>query len=146
MKYVKYLIILILTLCWTLLLLIHPQSIQNQSIYHAILTVIYVMLVYMVWPIGTDYSEKALNRFYIVIGLGMYLVALDVLMNNECPNFPFAPITNISHAQGIALVVLMTCTYLGKIPTVCLICLLGGRMMYLGYSKRAEDLLNWRKH
>lgn len=72
MKTVKYLIVLVLTLFWVLLLLAIAPSIKNPFYFQIISTFIYFLLIYLVWPVGTNYSAVAFNRMYIVMGIDEY--------------------------------------------------------------------------
>ena len=135
MKTVKYLIIFILTLLLAALLA-SSQSVANSSTFQTIATFIYCLLIYLVWPVGTNYSAVAFNRFYIVTGIGTLLVASYVLLNNQCPTFPLSPVPVNYQSSGIATAILFTCIYLGKVPTSLLLCLFGGRLIYMGYTKK----------
>ena len=139
MKLVKYLIILVFTLVWGLFLLAVAPSVANPFNFQIIVTFIYCLLIYLVWPLGTSYSDVAFNRFYIVMGIGTFLVASHVLLNNQCPTFPFSPVPINYQSSGIAAAILFTCIYLGKVPTSLLLCLLGGRLIYMGYTKKPNQ-------
>ena len=134
MRVVKYLIVFVLTLL-LIVLLASSQSIAKPSVFQAVVTLIYCLLIYLVWPVGTSYSVVAFNRFYIVMGIGTFLVASYVVLNNECPTFPISPVPANYQSSGIAAAILFTCIYLGKVPTSLLLCLLGGRLIYMGYTK-----------
>jgi hypothetical protein len=136
MKVVKYLIILVLTRIWVLLLIAASPLIANPFTFQATVTFIYCLLIYLAWPVGTSYSVVAFNRFYIVMGIGAFLVASHVLFNNQCPSFPFSPVPINYQSSGIAAVILFACIYLGKVPTSLLLCLLGGWLIYIGYTKK----------
>lgn len=134
MKIVKYIIVFVLTLGLGLFLVVSP-SVDNPSIFQAVSTLIYCLLIYLVWPVGTDYSAVAFNRFYIVMGIGTFLLASYVLLNNECPAYPMSPLIVSYKSSGIAVVILAICAYLGKVSATILLCLLGMRLIYMGYTK-----------
>ena len=135
MKIVKYLIIFVSTIVLALFLAISP-SVVHKLIFQVIVVFIYSLLVYLVWPVGTSYSATVINRFYIVIGIGTLLVAIDVLLNSQCPTFPFWSIPINYRSYGIASVILFTCVHFGKILTSLLICLLGGCLIKYGLARR----------
>lgn len=141
MHIVKYLIVFVLTLLLATVL-VTSQSASNSSTIQAASTVIYCLLVYLVWPVGTKYSAVAFNRFYIVMGIGTFLVASYVLFNNQCPTFPTYPVAVNYLSSGIASVILFACIYLGKVPAFLLLCLLGGRLFYMGYTKKPNPSFN----
>ena len=87
MKIIKALRILILTLFWSVLSLVLYLGL-NSLVPVAVVTFIYGLLVYIVWPIGTSYSDVAAKRLFVGLGVGIFLAALNVLLNNECPNYP----------------------------------------------------------
>lgn len=142
MRIVKYLIVFVLTLL-LVLLLASSQSVAEPSIFQAVVILIYCLLIYLVWPVGTSYSAVAYNRFYIVMGIGTFLVASYVVLNNECPTFPTSHVPINYQSSGIAAFILFTCIYLGKVPTSLLLCLLGGRLIYMGYTKKPNPLFKW---
>jgi len=147
MKIVKALLILVLTLFWAVFSLVILHSSSSPYIPLAVVSLIYILLVYLVWPLGTTYSEVAFNRFYIVLGVGILLQASDILLNNECPSFPFSPVTGIPKSQGLAAVLLFSCIYLGKVPTSLILCLFSGWLIYMGYTKKPKPSLkrDWLK-
>jgi hypothetical protein len=142
MKLVKYLIILVLTLIWGSLLFAVAPSIANPFNFQIIATLIYCLLIYLVWPVGTNYSAVAFNRFYIVMGIVSFLIASHVLLSNQCSTFPFTPVPINYQSSGIAAIIMFACIYLGKVPTSFLLCLLGGRLIYLGYTKKPNLSIN----
>lgn len=133
MKIVKYLIVFVLTALLALLLVFSPSE-ANPIVFQTVMIFFYILLIYLVWPIGTSYSSVAINRFYIVLGCCAFLLASGVFLNNQCPSFPFSPITGAYKTQGLAAVLLFTCSYLGKVPTSLLLSALGARLIYLGYT------------
>ncbi|WP_152604124.1 hypothetical protein [Methylotenera sp. G11] len=135
MEIVKYLIVFVLTLL-LLALLASSQAVANPPTVQTTVIFIYCLLIYLVWPVGTSYSAVAFNRFYIVMGIGTFLAASYVVLNNQCPTFPFSPVPVNYQASGIAAAILFACIYLGKVPTSLLLCLLGGRLLYMGYTKK----------
>lgn len=147
MKLVKYLIVLVLTLIWVSLLLVVTPSIKNPFNFQIITTFIYCLFIYLLWPVGTNYSAVAFKRFYIVMGIGSFLVASHVLLNNQCPTFPFSSVPINHQSSGIAAVILFACIYLGKVPTSLLLYLLSGRLIYMGYTKKTNPLFkrDWFK-
>lgn len=147
MKIVKVLLILVLTFFWAVISLVEMHSSSSPYIPIAVVSLIYILLVYLVWPLGTTYSEVAFNRLYIVLGIATLLLASDVLLNNQCPSFPFSPVTGIPKSQGLAAFLLFTCIYLGNVPTSLLLCLFSGWLIYLGYTKKPNPSFkrNWLK-
>ena len=142
MRIVKYLIVFVLTLL-LVVLLSSSQSVAKPSIFQAVVTSIYSLLIYLVWPVGTSYSAVAFNRLYIVMGIGTFLVASYVVLNNECPTFPVSPVPVNFQSSGIAAAILFTCIYLGKVSTSLLLGLLGGRLIYMGYTKKPNPSFKW---
>jgi hypothetical protein len=144
MKIVKYLIILTLTFLWALIILVLFNSKPNPLIALSIITLFYGLLIYLIWPVGTDYSEIAFNRFYKVLGLSTFLVASHVIFNNECPTFPSGV---FNQSAGYGAVLLLICSYLGKLPTSVLLCIFGGYLIYVGYTKKPNPLFkrDWLK-
>jgi hypothetical protein len=133
MKIVKALLILTLTLFWgALSLILYSHSNSNFSI--AVVTFIYGLLVYIVWPIGTPYSDVAVKRLFIGLGAGVFLVALNVLLNNECPNYPTYLVIEFPKQRTFVGAILLTCHYFGKYPTSLLLTGLGCYFAYLGYT------------
>src|ERR1039457_289971 len=133
MRIVKVLLIFILTLFWGVFSLVLYWG-QNSNFSIAVVTFIYGLLVYIVWPIGTPYSDIGAKRLFIGMGAGFFLVALNVLLNNECPNYP-TYLMIMYPKQGIfAGVVLLTCHYFGKYPTSLLLIGLCCYLIYLGYT------------
>jgi hypothetical protein len=138
---VKALLILVLTLFWAVISLVVLHSPSSPYTPIALVSLIYILLVYLIWPLGTTYSEVAFNRFYIVFGIATLLLASDVLLNNQCPSFPFSSVTAIPKSQGLAADLLFTCIYLGKVPTTLLLCLFSGWLIYLGHTKKLNPSL-----
>ena len=142
MKIVKALLILVLTLFWAVISLVLMHSSSSPYIPLAVVSLIYILLVYLVWPLGTKHRAVAFNRFYIVMGIGSFLVAGQVLLNNQCPAFPFTSVPINYQSSGIAAVILFACIYLGKVPASLLLCILGGRLIYMGYTKKPNKSFN----
>lgn len=140
MKFIKYLIVFVLTLVLVVLLAI-SSSITSPIPFLAIVTLIYCSLIYLVWPVGTSYSAVAFNRFYIVMGIFTLIIAGDVLLNNQCPTFPFSTVSPNYQSSGIAAVILFSCGYLGKAPTILLLCGLSGRLLYIGYTRKPNPTM-----
>lgn len=133
MKFVKYFIILLITFLWALLILVLKSSAPNLLVFLSVITLIYALLIYLIWPLGTNNSAIAFNRFYKVLGVGAFLLASHVMLTNECPTFPTGV---INQSAGYGALLLLVCTYLGKIPTTLFLCGYGGFLIYLGYTKK----------
>lgn len=78
---------------------------------------------------------------YLII-LVLTLTWALLLLNNQCPTFPFYPVPIDYKSSGIATVILFACAYLGKAPTSLLLCLLGGSLIYMGYTKNLSHHRN----
>lgn len=133
MKIVKYLIILVLTLLWALLILVLSPKAPNLLVFLSVISLIYALLIYLIWPMGTNNPAIAFNRFYKVLGIGAFLLASHVMLTNECPTFPTGV---MNQSAGYGAILLLICIYLGKIPTTLLLCGFGVHLIYLGYTKQ----------
>lgn len=140
MKIVKILLILVITLFSVFISLAELRSATNPYISLTILAAVYCLLIYLIWPIGTPRPEVAYKRFFIVLGVGAFIVAYNVLATYECPGYPINPFVP-NYQGGIVVIVLFACAYLGKLPTALLIALFGGRLIYLGYTKKIDPKL-----
>lgn len=144
MKIVKALLILVLTLFWAVISLIELHSSSSPLIPLAVVSLAYVSLIYIVWPIGTTYSEVSYNRFLIVLGLWFFIFSIEVLINNECPSMPVNAFTKSGQLEAL---IMFICRYLGKYPTALFIFGLGCYAVYLGYTKKPNPSLkrDWLK-
>lgn len=132
MKIVKILLILILSLFWAAISLVILHSTTSPYTPLTFLTLAYCSLVYLVWPLGTSYSEEAYKRFFIVLGSGIVILSLDVLINRECPIPPSNP---FAKSTSIEALITLICIHLGKYPAFLFIFGLGCYTIYLGYTK-----------
>jgi len=137
MKIVKILLIFVLTLFWVVLSFVLYRT-SATYIPIAVVTSIYGLLIYLVWPIGTNFTEEAAKRFLIVMGAGVFLVVLNVLISNECPDFPnYVWIQSRYQSVYLALITL-TCSYLGKYPTALLLSCIGSYIIYMGLTLKFQ--------
>ena len=139
MKIVKYLLMLIVTAMWFGILSITAKS--YFSLYSIIITSIYLLLIYVIWPIGTKHSDYAANRFFIALGIGLFLLVAEIVVNDQCPS---VPLFSTHQIVGRGLILLAVCKFLGKIPTALLVGSFGVMMIYRGWFLQPEQLV-WRK-
>lgn len=143
MKLLRSLLLLMLTLVWLGFLLSSINT--SQSILIAInSTLVYVLLVYLVWPIGTQNFQSIWKRFHIVLGAGTFFIAADIfLLANECPSFPSftTPISGAHHASGLTALLMVSCFYLGSIFASLIMAALGFCLIYKGFSTRMPESL-----
>lgn len=71
MKFIKYLLMVILMLVWLGVLRITVKSYADVSLY--IITCAYLVLLYIIWPLGTKYADTSANRFLIALGIACFL-------------------------------------------------------------------------
>jgi hypothetical protein len=138
MKFVKIILILVLTLFWAVLslaLFMTPASYMPV----AVGTTIYCLLIYLVWPLGTTFSDVAVNRLLNVLGAGIFLVALDVVLTEECPSYP-TYLWVMYPKQGLfAGMVMLTCNYFGKFPASFILVGVGCYFFYLGFTLKPNQ-------
>lgn len=133
MKAVKIILILVLTLFWAILsLALFKSSASYMPV--VVITAIYCSLIYLVWPLGTSYSEVAFNRLLWVLGAGIFLVALNVVMTEECPSYPTYLWVMYPKQSLFAGVIMLTCNYLGKFPASLMLVGVGCYFFYLGFT------------
>ena len=139
MKIVKYFLVFILTAVWFGILFITAKSYFSLS--SITITSIYLLLIYVIWPIGTKYSDYAANRFFIAVGIGLFLLVADIVVNDQCLG---VPLFSTHQIVGRGLTLLAVCNFLGKIPTALLVGSFGVMMIYRGWFLQPEQLV-WRK-
>jgi hypothetical protein len=144
MKLVKYLIILLLSIFLSVILMLSPADAIDKFIFLTFVTGIYLLLIYLVWPIGTNYSSFEFNRLYIVLGIVTFLAAAEVTFTNQCLSLPFTPLPFQNKTSILANAISSTCTYLGKYPTSLLLCILGAYLIYSGLTKKPNSRLSSR--
>ncbi|WP_297811349.1 hypothetical protein [uncultured Methylophaga sp.] len=134
MKFVKGLLIFVMTL-FAIVIALATYSSSTSLIPLAFIAIIYFSLVYLVWPIGTPYSKQAYVRLFIVLGMGMFLLAIEVLLGETCPVSSFAVIYPSYKIAMFDSIIGLLCEYLGKFYTATFILGFGCYILYLGYSK-----------
>ena len=100
----------------------------------AVVTAVYGLLIYLVWPIGTDYSEVAAKRLFIVLGAGVFLVALNVVLTEDCPNYPTYLWLMYPKQSLVAAMTMLACAYLGKYPASLMLVGCGCYLIGLGLA------------
>jgi hypothetical protein len=135
MKVARILLVLLLTLFWVTLSLVFFLS-SATFIPIAVVTAIYGLLVYLVWPIGTSFSEVAAKRLFIVLGAGVFLVALNIVLTEDCPKYPTYLWLMYPKQSLFAAMTTLTCTYLGKYPASIILVGVGCYLIYLGLTLR----------
>jgi hypothetical protein len=133
MKVIKIILVLVLSIFWAVLSLVLFKS-SASYIPVAAVTTIYCLLIYLAWPLGTSYSEVAFNRFLFVLGAGIFLVALNVVMTEECPNFPTYLWVMYPKQSVVGFMIMLTCNYLGKFPATLMLVGMGCYFIYLGFT------------
>ncbi len=133
MKVARILLVLLLTLFWVSLSFVFFLS-SATYMPIAVVTTIYGLLIYLVWPIGTAFSEVAAKRLFIVLGAGVFLIALNVVLTEDCPNYPTYLWLMYPKQSLVAAMTMLTCTYLGKYPASLILVGLGCYLLYLGFT------------
>jgi|GEM_PF-4601521 len=134
MKFVKGLLIFTMTFVAVgLALAIYSSSAESTAL--VFIAIIYFFLVYLVWPLGTPYSKQAYIRLFIVVGLGMFLLAIDVLLGESCPIGPFSAIYPEYKIAMYDLITKLLCEYFGSFYSATFIIGIGCYCLYLGYRK-----------
>jgi hypothetical protein len=140
MKIVKFVLILVLTIFWAILSLMFFERASYMPV--AVIAAIYGLLIYLVWPVGTSYAEAAFNRLYRVLGVGVFLVALNVVMTEECPGYPTYLLVMYPKQSLFAGMITLTCNYLGKFLASLLLAGIGGYFFYLGFKLKPHPSFN----
>jgi hypothetical protein len=138
MKIVRILLVLLLTLFWATLALVFLLS-SATYMPIAVVTTIYCLLIYLVCPIGTAFSEVAAKRLFIVLGAGVFLVALNVVLTEDCPNYPIYLWLMYPKQSLVAAMAMLTCTYLGKYPASLILVSVGCYFIYLGFTLKPNS-------
>lgn len=140
---VKVLLILLLTLFWAgISFLISREATSYTPL--VIVTAIYCALLYMVWPLGTEYSDVAGNRFLFVLGGGAILLALNMVRTHDCSSFGVGP--GPSDSDMFDAVVALTCHRFGAVPASLIIGAVGAYLIYHGVVSKPDIQRNrnWR--
>lgn len=138
MKLVKGFLIFIMTLFAVVIAYITNQS-SESSASLLFVAIVYFSLVYLVWPIGTTYSDRAYERLYIVLGIGMFLVSVGALQGEVCPKSPFDVFYPSHNIAILDLVTGYLCNHLGKLGAAIYFLGLGFFCLYLGYRQWAKS-------
>ena len=138
MKIVKIILILALTLFWATLSLALLFKSSASYVPVAVITAIYCTLIYIVWPLGTSYSAVAFNRLLWAFGAAIFLVALNVVLTEECPSYPTYLWVMYPKQSLFTGVIMLTCNYLGKFPTSLMLVGVGCYFLYLGFTLKPK--------
>ncbi len=138
MKVVKIILLLVLTLFWVILSLVLFKS-TAAYMPVAVITTVYCLLIYLVWPLGTSYSEVAFNRMLWVLGVGIFLAALNVVMAAECPSYPTYLWVMYPKQSLFAGMIMLVCNYLGKFPASLMLAGVGCYLFYLGFTLKPNQ-------
>lgn len=87
MKIIRGLLIILLTLFWVFISFV--GYLEEKSILTVgVVTFIYCLLLYIVWPLGKPNSYISIQRLFIGLGFGMLLMVIEILFRSDCPIFP----------------------------------------------------------
>jgi hypothetical protein len=144
MKVIRTLLILILTLFWVVITAsLYASSTSYLTL--AVITFVYGLLLYVVWPVGTPNPAVAANRLFYAFGVGMLLLALDTAFGNHCPHYPYHLVVMYPKPSGVAALIMSACLYLGKYPAALLLSGIGGYFFYMEYSLKPDlSSKRWR--